>query len=437
MLPRVLVGMAPQDAAFDPATRTVYVANQNDNTISVVDARRCNARDTSGCGQAAPAFAAGSGPFSIGIDDATHTVYVADSHTDTVSVFNAGTCNAADTTGCGTPATAKVGDGPAGIAVDPATDTVYVTNSGPGMDGSGHTVSVINGATCNAGNTSGCSQTPATVHVGHFAFGAAFDAGTPGTVSVIDGATCNAAVTTGCGQPPPTVTVGNGNVVAGLAVDQPTDTIYAVNTIDNTVSVINGATCNRRITSGCSDKPAAVHVGRQGFGFAAADPAADLIYVTNYLDDTVSVINGATCNGNIASGCDQTPPTVPAGGNPAGLVLDQAGHTVYVADNGLGPVSFFSFQIPGRPAGVIASTRQGQALLAWQPPPHGGLPVIYQVIPSPACPACHGLKTPPTSGEPFTTISGLTPGLTYTFEIKATDAAGTGPASAPSNPITP
>jgi YVTN family beta-propeller protein len=179
-----------------------------------------------------------------------------------VSAINGATCNAAVTSGCvKAPPTITVGKAPAGVAVDQATDTVYVANAG------GTTVSVINGGTCNGTVTSGCGQTPPQVHL----------------------------------KNPPWA----------VAVDQATDTIYAVNTIDNTVSVINGATCNRRITSGCSDKPAAVHVGRQGFGFAAVDPAADLIYVTNYLDDTVSVINGATCNGNIASGCDQTPRPFP------------------------------------------------------------------------------------------------------------------------------
>ena len=84
-LPRVLVGNTPQDAVFDPATDTVYVANQGGkgpsgsmNTLSVVDARTCNARDTAGCGQTPPTVAAGSGPFAIAIDDATHTIYVAD-----------------------------------------------------------------------------------------------------------------------------------------------------------------------------------------------------------------------------------------------------------------------------------------------------------------------------------------------------------------------
>src|SRR6516225_4551372 len=41
MLPRVLVGNAPQDSVFDPVTHTVYVANQGDNTMSVVNARTC------------------------------------------------------------------------------------------------------------------------------------------------------------------------------------------------------------------------------------------------------------------------------------------------------------------------------------------------------------------------------------------------------------
>ena len=66
-----------------------------------------------------------------------------------------------------------------------ATNTVYVTNTGPFMNGNGDTVSVINGATCNAGNTSGCGQKPTAVKVGKFPFFLAFDA-TNQTVYVTD-----------------------------------------------------------------------------------------------------------------------------------------------------------------------------------------------------------------------------------------------------------
>jgi YVTN family beta-propeller protein len=218
VLPRVLVGNTPQDAVFDPATRTVYVANQGDNTMSVANARTCNARVTAGCGRQAPAFPAGSGPFGIGLDQATHTIYVADSNSDTVSVFNAATCNAAHTAGCRRAlATVKVGGGPANIAVDPATGTVYVTITGTGISGIGDTVAVIDGATCNAANTSGCGHQPATVPLGTAGFFIAFDA-TNQTVYVTDPLTskvsmintrgCHAGHTAGCGRRPPTAAAG-------------------------------------------------------------------------------------------------------------------------------------------------------------------------------------------------------------------------------------
>ena len=189
------------------------------------------------------------------------------------------------TSGCRkTPPTVTVGSDPAGVAVDQATDTIYVANSG------GTTVSVINGAACNGKVTSGCGRKPRRVHLGKSPWAVAvnqatdtiyaLNPGTPGTVSVINGATCNGTVTSGCGKPPPTVTVGNGNVVAGLAVNQATDTIYAVNTIDNTVSVINGATCNAEghLRAAARARRTWTSAGRV-FGFAAVDPATDLVYV--------------------------------------------------------------------------------------------------------------------------------------------------------------
>jgi YVTN family beta-propeller protein len=390
-------------------------------------------------------------PYGLAVNQATDTLYATNNSTasgqpgSTVSVINGATCNASDITGCNKarPA-AQVGRSPAGVAVNSATDTVYVANSGS------DTVSVINGATCNGTVTSGCGHQPPRIHLGVSPLAVAVDQatdtiytlnpGSPGTVSVIDGATCNATVTTGCRRTPPMVTHGNDNLTGGeegLAVNQVTDSIYVVNTGDDTVSVINGATCNATVTSGCGQTPVHVNVGRQLKGFATADPATDLIYVTNNLDDTVSVINGATCNGTVTTGCNQNPPTIPAGGNPAGLVLNPGNHTVYVADNGFGPVSFFRFQAPGRPTRVTATTRHGQVFLAWRPPYHGGLPIIYHITPTPACPSCTGLTTPSTSGQPFTAISGLTPGQKYTFKVRTTDAAGTGPASAPSNPVRP
>ena len=60
---------------------------------------------------------------------------------------------------------------------------------------------------------------------------------------------------------------------------------------------------------------------------------------------------------------------------------------------------------------------------------------MYRVTPTPPCPSCRGLMTPTTSGAPFTIVTGLTPGQAYTFVVRGTNAAGTGPPSEPSRPI--
>jgi hypothetical protein len=164
---------------------------------------------------------------------------------------------------------------------------------------------------------------------------------------------------------PPTVTVGNAANPDGLAVDEATDTVYVVNTADDTVSVINGAACNAATASGCGQTPTTVPVGAQNFGYVAIDQ------------------------------------TTPSSTSPTG------------------------------------STTPSRSSTARRRTYDGGLPIIYRVIPSPACATCTGLTTPATSGVPATVIAGLAHGTTYTFKVVARDAAGSGPPSAPSNAITP
>ena len=209
------------------------------------------------------------------------------------------------------------------------------------------------------------------------------------TVSVIDGATCNAKVTSGCGKAPKTVTALKS---ARAAVNQKTDTVYVVNNANNTVSVINTATCNAKVTrvaarrrhhqrrfgpergrGGSGDRhrlcrerqhrhrvgnqrrdlqregdlglrqDAADGQGRRRPGGLGVDQKTDTVYATNGNDNTVSVINGKTCNAEVTSGCGQNPPTVAVGG-PGGAVVDDASHTVYViyATQNLGGVAMIN-----------------------------------------------------------------------------------------------
>jgi len=141
----------------------------------------------------------------------TKTVYVPIQNSDVVDVINAAACNSRRTSGCHVVAKAKVGmfgpkGGPLAAVADLRTDTVYVVNAQPTGDG---TVTVFNGARCNAVVTSGCSHVIATIKVGKFPVAATFDPLTRtvyvanlggGTISVIDAGGCN-ALTPACLRP--------------------------------------------------------------------------------------------------------------------------------------------------------------------------------------------------------------------------------------------
>jgi DNA-binding beta-propeller fold protein YncE len=265
-------------------------------------------------------------------------------------VLDARTCNATRTAGCSRLSTLQVpGGSPDGIVADPRTDTIYVTTiprSGPDL------ISVFNGATCNASDTAGCGQKPALLRVGHSAKGISdlsaavndrtdtlyvtnvrYTSQVAHTVYVFNGATCDATVHTGCGQTPAMVTVGDDP--RGLAVDPVTDTVYVANHAEGdfpgSVSVINGATCNGTNHTGCGQTTA---TAAAGFGAAgvAVDTGTHHVYVTNDEDTSVSVINGATCNGSDHTGCGQTPAQDAVGNYPNAIGVDTALGTAYVAN---------------------------------------------------------------------------------------------------------
>jgi DNA-binding beta-propeller fold protein YncE len=312
-------GTFPAAIAADPGRHTVYVANfgkGNTGTVSVLDARTCNATHTTGCAHLPTLQVPGGHPDALAVNTTTGTLYVATitAHgPNLISVFNAATCNATTTTGCGqAPAALKTGHSAGGnsslsLAVNQATNTIYATNVITNtVPYGGNSVYVFNGATCNGTNHTGCGQTPATVNAGFNPWGIAVDQATdtiytanvadgehPGTVSVINGATCNGTNHTGCGHTPATAQAGFGAV--GIAIDPAANMIYAANIEDTSVSVINGATCNGTNHTGCGHTPAKIAVGNYP-GTIATDPATGTGYVTNF-DNTVSVIPLSHCPG--------------------------------------------------------------------------------------------------------------------------------------------
>jgi DNA-binding beta-propeller fold protein YncE len=184
------------------------------------------------------------------------------------------------------------------LAVSAATDTIYAPASGQGFGGD--TVAVINGATCNGTNHTGCGHLAATATVGLGPYGAVAndrthtlyvannaDGDSPGTVSVVNVATCNATDTIGCGGPFPTAATGNSPLLIGA--DPRTGTLYVTDYSSASVTILNESRCNAEITSGCNDASREQPVGSGPFGLAV-NPWTATVYVANqYLPGSLSV----------------------------------------------------------------------------------------------------------------------------------------------------
>jgi YVTN family beta-propeller protein len=152
------------------------------------------------------------------------------------------------------------------------------------------------------------------------------------TVSVVNLATCSGGNVSGCARTSPTITVGN--LPLGVAVDETTDTVYVANAVDNTVSVINGVTCNATDSADCGNTPITVAVGTFDVALAV-DPVTDMVFVTDQdaSPGTVSVIDGNSCTGADPTGCASQPfATVAVGGGPSGVGVNPATNTIYVAN---------------------------------------------------------------------------------------------------------
>ena len=344
---------------------TIYDANAG--AVAMVNTQTCNSHAPAGCAATPPQFTAGNFPSGVALDPLTHTLYVANFGSisspgpSSVSVVNAETCNATDQAGCAGSETLTVPGGNAdSLAVDVATGTLYVgteTTSGPDL------VSVFNASTCNALDTAGCDQAPGAIQFGNS--GGSLDNSDPVVavnqvtntiyatdtydsteaspgLYVMNGATCDAANTTGCNQSPvlmplglsSTTATGPGTLPWGLTIDPTTDTVY-VSLFSNggyaaAVAVVNGATCNGSISTGCNQVAPQVPVGFNAVGIAL-DPFTHNVYTANFFDASVSIVRGAICNGLVSFGCSQAAAKLPAAHLPESIVTDPAVGTLYVA----------------------------------------------------------------------------------------------------------
>ncbi len=111
----------------------------------------------------------------------------------------------------------------------------------------------------------------------------------------------------------------------------------------------------------------------------------------------------------------------------------------YSAGNYWVDVTFAPIGAPGTVTGVSATAGKGSANVSWNAPASGGAPLSYVVTPYVGTTAKTATTITGAAGQPVPTsgtISGLTPGTSYTFKVQAVNPAGSGAQSSSSNAVT-
>jgi len=341
--PVLATGIDPAPFGYNPATQTLYVSSQDTNFAWVLDGSKCNATRTDGCTRNAPTTPAGNSPSGMDINPSTQSLYVANQSDNTVSVIDTSACNQHQLAGCNhTWQTAPVGSGPFRLAVNKTTNTVYVA----AFD---QTLSVIDGATCNATVNSSCNQSQPSTLIGNFPTDLAIDETTntiyvanrsDDTVSIVDGTHCQGSDVSGCGQSWPTFSASSPQA---LAFNPSNRTLYVANDAGDSVWIIDTSHCNNHDATDCSAK-AVVPVDESPVAIGILFDT-NSVFVVHRLEMSVSIFDGAICNATNLAGCPTSPPpAVPFAVFPDTLsnpfefsyitgrqiVIDQEKHTVFI-----------------------------------------------------------------------------------------------------------
>ncbi len=167
------------------------------------------------------------------------------------------------------------------------------------------------------------------------------------------------------------------------------------------------------------------------------------LYVDSGFGDSLTAGSGWSQRSNISKTSDielltedQGLPT--AGATAVSTVGTGANTTWLMATVILQAASSGPPTAPAAPTGVTATPGDTSATVSWSAPSDGGSPITSYTV-TPYVGSSPQTSTTVTGSPPATTstIAGLRNGTAYTFTVTASNAVGTGPASAPSNTVTP
>jgi YVTN family beta-propeller protein len=319
----VPVGTLPIAAAVNSVTNKIYVVNQTDETVTVID----------GTSNTTTTVPSGPQPEDIAVNTVTNKIYVAD-FMGTLTVID-GATNQTTNVPAGVGTTLSV-------AVDPVTNTIWVNDAGAAE------VTAIDGTTFAATNVPLSLSMPAMRSAVHvvvnpvtdlvYVLSAAVGTTAGNVVTVIDPTmkVPNVEVTDDSGNTPGSFAWGN------MVVNSAANVICLNNPLSNDVTLINGTT--NAVTN--------VPVGMTPYDIAV-DPSTNTIYASNIQANSVTVIDGVS---------DMTT-TVPVGNNPTVLAVNPTTHTVYVINQSDHTVSVF---------GGASGTSTPTPTPTPTPPPGGG-----------------------------------------------------------------